>query len=206
MDALHRDVACGDRVKDSVSTGWAVAGLGPSAWDEPEVSGTQVNVRHGNAAHGVDAGVGIAVDVHVVEVDIRAGSVHRVNGHTGLCRWVGDGHVRDGDMLEVNIDEVHVGVLDGQVLSVQSTSGGTWVVDDGTAPRLTVGVTVLDRPFLQGRHGVLWEVETSLIDAVDFEVFHGEDRTLAATVREHGTDVCEGHVAHGVVSGVTVRR
>ena len=204
VDALHRDVASGDGVKDSVCAGWTVAGLRPATWDEPQVSGTEVNVHHGDAAHGVDAGVGVAVHVHVVEVHVGTRAEHRVNRHTGLSRWVGDGHVRDGDVLQVNIDEVHVGVLDGQVLSVQSTSGGTWVVDDGTAPRLTVGVTVLDRPFLQGGHGVLWEVETGLIDAVNFEVFHGEDRTLAAAVSKHSTDVGEGHIAHRVVSSVTV--
>ncbi len=204
VDALHRDVASGDGVKDSISAGWTVAGLRIATGDEPQVSRTEVNVRHGDAAHGVDTGVGVAVHIHVVEDHIGSRAEHRVNGHTGLSRWVGDGHVRDGDVLQVNIDEVHVGVLDSQVLSVQSTSGGTWVVDDGTAPRLTVSVTVLDRPFLQGSHGVLREVETGLIDAIDFEIFHGDNRTLAAAVREHSTDVGEGHVAHRVVSGVTV--
>ena len=54
VDALHRDVASGDGVKDSVSAGWTVAGLRPATGDEPQVSRTEVNVRHGDAAHGVD--------------------------------------------------------------------------------------------------------------------------------------------------------
>ena len=176
----------------------------PAAWDEPKVGAAEVNIRHLDAAHGVDTGVGVAVNVNVVEDNIGVGTKHRVNGHTGLSRWVGDGDVRDRDVLQINVDEVHVGILNGQVLSVQSTSGGTWVVDDGTAPRLTVGVAVLDRPFLQGGHGVLWEVETCLVNTVDGEVFHGDNRSLAATVREHSTDVGEGDIAHGVVARVTV--
>ena len=100
VDALHRDVASGDGVKDSVSAGWTVAGLRPATGDEPQVSRTEVNVRHGDAAHGVDAGVGVAVHVHVVEDHVGTRAEHRVNGHTGLSRWVGDGHVRDGDVLQ----------------------------------------------------------------------------------------------------------
>ena len=205
VDTLHGDVACGDTSKHGIGTSRAVSGLGPAAWDEPEVGGTEVNVGHGKAAHGVDARVGVAVHVNVVQHHVGGRAKHRVNGHTGLSRWVGDGDVRDGDVLEVNVDEVHVGVLDGEVLSVQSTGGGTGVVHDGTSPGLSVGVTVLDRPFLQRSNGVLWEVETRLISAVNLEVFHGDNGSLAAAVGEHGTDVGEGHVAHGVVSGVTVR-
>ena len=123
MDSLHGDVTSGDRVEHSIGTRWSITGLGPSTRDEPQVGCTKVNIRHGQAAHGVDARVGVAVCVHVVKHNVGVGTVHRVNGHTGLSRWVGHRDVGDGDMLQVNIDEVHVGVLNGQVLSVECTSG-----------------------------------------------------------------------------------
>ena len=95
----------------------------PSTGDEPQVSTAKVNVGHDDASHGVDARVGVAVNIHVVEHNVGVGAEHGVDGHTGLSRWVGDRDVRNGDMLEVNVDEVHVGVLHRQVLSMQSTSG-----------------------------------------------------------------------------------
>ena len=132
--------------------------------------------------------------------------MHRINGHTGLGRWIGHSDVGDGDILQVNINEVHVGVLNSQVLSVECTSGRTWVVDNSTSPRLTIFVAVLDRTFLERCNGVLREVETGFISTVNLEVFHGHDCSLAAAVCKHGTDVGEGDIAHGVVSGVTVSR
>ena len=204
MDALHGDVASSDRVKHGVGAGRTVSSLRPSTGDEPQVCAAEVDIRHLDAAHGVDARVSVAVNVNVVEHNVGVGAKHRVNGHTGLSRWVGDRDVGDSDMLQVNIDEVHVGVLDRQVLCVQSTGGGTGVVHNGAAPGLSVGVTILDGPFLERRNGVFREVETSFVNAVNGEVFHGDNRTLAAAVREHSTNVGEGDIAHGVVTRVTI--
>ena len=123
VHAVHGDVASGDGVKHCIGAGRSVARLRVATRDEPEVGRSEVNVGHRDAAHGVDAGVGVAVHINVVQNNVGVGTEHGVNGHTGLGRWVGDGHVQDRDVLQVNIDEVHVRVLHGQVLCVECTSG-----------------------------------------------------------------------------------
>ena len=132
--------------------------------------------------------------------------MHRVNGDTGLCGRVGHRDVGQRHVLEVNIDEVHVGVLHRQVLCMQSTGRGTWEVHDGTSPGLSILVTVLDVTFNQRSYRILWEVETGFVHTVDAEVRHGEDRSLTASVGEDRPDVGERHVTHRVVTRVTVCR
>ena len=87
---------------------------------------------------------------------------------------------------------------------MQCTSRGTGVVHDRTSPSLTIGVTILERTFLQRSHSVLWEVETGFVGTIDGEVFHRDDGPLTAAVGEDRTNVGEGYVVHRVVSCVTV--
>ena len=130
---------------------------------------------------------------------------HRVDGNTRLCRWVGYADVGQRQVFQVHVDEVHVGIFHREVLCVESASRRTWEVHDCTSPRASKGVAVLDVAIDQRSHSVLWEVETGFINTIDREVGHGDNSTLATSVGEHRTNIGEGHLAHGVVTGVTVR-
>ena len=204
VDALHRDVAGLDVHHDRVIAHGAHGGGTPAVGGDPQVSAAEVDVVHVHAGHGVEAAVGVIRHADVVEVNVGVAAVHGVDGHTGLAGRVGDAHVGNGHVLQINIDEVHVGVRDGDVLDEEAASGGSWVVDDRATPRLSVCVAVLQGTFRQDGDGVLSEVETRIVRAVHGEVRHLDDRPLTRAVLEGRSDVREGHVVHGEVAHVGV--
>ena len=204
VDALHRDVAGIDVHHDRVIAHWSNGGRAPAVGGDPQVSAAEVDVVNVHAGHGVEAAVGVIRHADVVEVNVGVAAVHGVDGHTGLAGRVADAHVGNGHVLQINIDEVHVGIRDGDVLDKEAASGGTWVVDDRATPSLSVGVAVLHGTFRQDGDGVLSEVETRIVRAVHGEVRHLDDRPLTRAVLEGRSDVREGHVVHGEVTHVGV--
>ena len=123
VDALHRDVAGLDVHHDRVIAHGAHSGGTPAVGGNPQVSAAEVDVVHVHAGDGVETAVGVVWHADVVEVHVGVGAVHGVDRHTGLAAGVADAHVGNGHVLQIDVDEVHVGVRDGDVLDEEATRG-----------------------------------------------------------------------------------